>query len=170
MNGTSYASGQIIARGVDPNWKIVGAADFDGDTQTDILFQNQANGTVALWLMNGTSYSSGLIDGTGAWRSCARRSRPSKPRASGWRRFWRPCSRWRARMRVRSWQARRWPASMRSSRGAWNAPGAVRSKAVGRLCSSNASARMPSSREIQCCFPARSRICSTTPSATPVVA
>jgi len=42
----------------DPNWQIVGAADFDNDTQTDILWRNVTTGTNVVWYMNGTDWSS----------------------------------------------------------------------------------------------------------------
>jgi hypothetical protein len=35
------------------SWTIVGTGDFDGDGKTDILWRN-SDGTVGLWLMNGT--------------------------------------------------------------------------------------------------------------------
>ena len=41
----------------DPNWQIVGAADFDNDTQTDILWRNVSTGQNVLWFMNGTDWS-----------------------------------------------------------------------------------------------------------------
>jgi hypothetical protein len=37
----------------DPNWNIVGTADFDGDGQTDILWRNAADGNNLVWVMNG---------------------------------------------------------------------------------------------------------------------
>ena len=38
------------------NWTLVGAADLDGDTNSDLLWQN-TNGVLQAWLMNGTAYS-----------------------------------------------------------------------------------------------------------------
>ena len=35
-------------------------ADFNRDGKPDILWQNTATGERAIWLMNGTSYSSGV--------------------------------------------------------------------------------------------------------------
>jgi hypothetical protein len=37
-----------------PDWKVVGAADFDGDGKTDLLFQNDKTGQLVYWRMNGT--------------------------------------------------------------------------------------------------------------------
>jgi len=38
----------------DANWRVVGAADFNGDGHPDLLLQNSANGQLAIWYMNGT--------------------------------------------------------------------------------------------------------------------
>ena len=38
----------------DLNWTINGTGDFNGDGQTDILWQNEAEGGVVVWLMDGT--------------------------------------------------------------------------------------------------------------------
>ncbi len=37
------------------DWRIVGAGDFTGDGQTDLLWRNQANGSNVIWEMNGIS-------------------------------------------------------------------------------------------------------------------
>jgi hypothetical protein len=42
----------------DVNWQIVGAADFDNDTQTDILWRNVYTGSNVVWFMNGTDWMS----------------------------------------------------------------------------------------------------------------
>jgi len=44
----------------DLDWQIVGAADFDNDTQTDILWRNAATGSNVLWFMNGADWSSSV--------------------------------------------------------------------------------------------------------------
>ena len=40
------------------DWKVVGNGDFNGDGNVDIVFQNQVNGTVSCWFMNGISFVS----------------------------------------------------------------------------------------------------------------
>lgn len=37
----------------DPNWKIAATGEFDGDDQVDLVFQH-TDGSLAIWLMNGT--------------------------------------------------------------------------------------------------------------------
>jgi len=37
----------------DPNWRVVGTGDFDGDKDMDVLFQH-TDGTVAVWFMAGS--------------------------------------------------------------------------------------------------------------------
>jgi hypothetical protein len=70
MNGTTISS-EVSAGTVDPVWTIgrtstsaPAAADFNADGDSDILWQNTATGDRLLWLMNGTSFSSGVDLGT----------------------------------------------------------------------------------------------------------
>ncbi len=57
MNGTSIIAGGNLPN-PGPAWHIIGAGDFNGDGNTDILWQNN-DGTPGLWLMNGTSIIGG---------------------------------------------------------------------------------------------------------------
>jgi hypothetical protein len=61
MNGTTLVAGKALSAGAvsDLNWKIVGAADFNGDQLLDLVWHNQATGTLSVWQMNGTNLVSG---------------------------------------------------------------------------------------------------------------
>ncbi|WP_287129155.1 FG-GAP-like repeat-containing protein [Candidatus Cyanaurora vandensis] len=39
-----------------PGWQLAGAADFNGDEETDLLWRNYTTGANEVWLMNGTNY------------------------------------------------------------------------------------------------------------------
>jgi autotransporter-associated beta strand protein len=60
MNGTSPIAGgtQVIDPNPGPAWSAVGAGDFYGDGDADILWQN-ANGQVSIWEMDGTTRTGG---------------------------------------------------------------------------------------------------------------
>jgi hypothetical protein len=52
-DGTSYALLPTVA----PEWRIVGAADFDGDTKPDLVWQNLNTGQRSIWIMNGSTWN-----------------------------------------------------------------------------------------------------------------
>lgn len=54
MDGTAFRFGGVLSKNVvdDPNWSIVGAQDVDGDGRTDILWQHEALGYIAVWYMD----------------------------------------------------------------------------------------------------------------------
>jgi hypothetical protein len=74
MDGTVMVNSMLLnpARAGDNNWKIVATGDMNGDGKSDILWQ-YTDGSLAVWLMNGTT----LIDGAIV--------NPSKPDRPGWR-------------------------------------------------------------------------------------
>jgi hypothetical protein len=55
MDGTRRRDGVVMSPSTvaDLDWEIVGAADFNGDRKTDLLWRHKAQGWVSVWLMNG---------------------------------------------------------------------------------------------------------------------
>jgi hypothetical protein len=59
MNGTTILNSNAAGVGnVATNWSVVGVGDFSGDGMADILWQNNNNGNLAIYLMNGTTITS----------------------------------------------------------------------------------------------------------------
>jgi hypothetical protein len=59
MSGTSLTGGDYLAAVSDPDWTIVGIADFDNDGNVDILWRNSSTGQNYVWFMNGTTLIGG---------------------------------------------------------------------------------------------------------------
>jgi hypothetical protein len=56
MNGPKYVQSRTVTGHVaDKGARLVGAADFDGDRRTDLVWYNEQTGAVTYWLMNGTA-------------------------------------------------------------------------------------------------------------------
>jgi VCBS repeat protein len=55
MNGTNLISPSLFNPGQvpDTDWRIVGTADFNGDSKPDLVWQNQTTGQIGLWFMDG---------------------------------------------------------------------------------------------------------------------
>jgi hypothetical protein len=51
-------SGSAIIGRPAPDWHVVGARDFDGDSKTDVLWRTDNNGPLAIWTMDGTQLKS----------------------------------------------------------------------------------------------------------------
>jgi hypothetical protein len=62
---TGLASSQQAPLGpgpvTDTGWRIRSVGDWDGDGIADLVWHHQADGRVALWLMNGTTQRSGTL-------------------------------------------------------------------------------------------------------------
>jgi hypothetical protein len=58
--GSVIVTGGAPSGGVsDPDWKIVGVADFNGDGNSDYLWQHQLRSDIYVWFMDGTNPVSG---------------------------------------------------------------------------------------------------------------
>ncbi len=57
MNGTTRLQAPLFTPNQvsDTNWKIVGVRDFNSDNKPDLVWQNQINGYIGVWLMNGVT-------------------------------------------------------------------------------------------------------------------
>jgi hypothetical protein len=62
MNGTAFQSASLLRSGqsAGAGWKMVGAGRFNADTKTDLVWQH-SDGRVAIWFMNGLTYTSTTV-------------------------------------------------------------------------------------------------------------
>jgi hypothetical protein len=61
MNTVSF--GAVGPFNPGPNWQVKGTSDFNGDGNSDILWQSD-DGAPAIWLMNGMNFLSGAAAGS----------------------------------------------------------------------------------------------------------
>lgn len=63
MDGTKLLSASLLNPDSpgSGSWRLVGAADWNHDGKSDLLFQNRADLSLAVWLMNGTQLTEGHI-------------------------------------------------------------------------------------------------------------
>ena len=54
MDGTNKIGSALIAGNPGSSWHAIGTGNFNGDSKSDILFQN-TDGQVAIWEMNGSN-------------------------------------------------------------------------------------------------------------------
>jgi len=58
-NSATIDGGNLVNMAPPAGWKVVGVGDFNGDQRSDLVFQNQTTGLLALWYMNGYLYQDG---------------------------------------------------------------------------------------------------------------
>ena len=62
MDGTTLRAGVPFGPAAlpDTRWRVAATGDFDGDGSGDVIFQHETDGTIAAWLMSGTSLLAGV--------------------------------------------------------------------------------------------------------------
>jgi hypothetical protein len=57
MNGPNLILASLLTPSFpgSADWRVMGVTDLNGDGKPDLLFQNRANGTLAIWYMNGAN-------------------------------------------------------------------------------------------------------------------
>jgi len=74
MNGPNAIGSAVPNPGQVDNlgWKIRAVVDLNGDGQTDLIWQNMAEGWLCVWLMNGTNATGGVFlnpaNVSGGWK------------------------------------------------------------------------------------------------------
>ena len=53
MNGLRIVDGSLVGGPTGTDWQITGTGDFNGDSKSDILFQNVQDGSCFIWEMEG---------------------------------------------------------------------------------------------------------------------
>jgi len=60
-NGTTISGGVFVSQTPAVGWKIVGVGDFNADGKSDLVFQHQTSGQIAIWFMDGSLYAGGVL-------------------------------------------------------------------------------------------------------------
>src|SRR4029453_6312376 len=58
MGNGAVKTTTTLVEGLDKYWQILGVADFDGDSQSDLIWRNAIAGDVAVWLIEGGALKS----------------------------------------------------------------------------------------------------------------
>ena len=59
MNGNRLTGGGTVSPNPGPAWKAVGTGDFNGDSHSDVFFQNASSGQASIWEMSGNTLIGG---------------------------------------------------------------------------------------------------------------
>ncbi|MCW3100866.1 MAG: (Myosin heavy-chain) kinase [Chthonomonadaceae bacterium] len=59
VNNTVITGGDYVRPNPFPGWKVVGVGDFNGDGESDLVFQNRTTHQVVIWFMDGPVYQGG---------------------------------------------------------------------------------------------------------------
>lgn len=59
-SNNNFAKQGFVGALNDPNWKVVGSGDFNGDQTSDILFQNAIDGSCYIWQVDGSKPLDGM--------------------------------------------------------------------------------------------------------------
>jgi uncharacterized repeat protein (TIGR01451 family) len=64
MTGPTWNGGyaDVLPTLSDPNWSIVGIADFNGDSNPDLLWRDSVSGRTTIWYMTGPIWNGGYAD------------------------------------------------------------------------------------------------------------
>jgi hypothetical protein len=66
MSGFTATASATILSGLSSAWQIAGTGDFNANHMSDIVLQN-TNGSIAIWLMNGTQIQAGGLLNAPSW-------------------------------------------------------------------------------------------------------
>jgi hypothetical protein len=62
MRDTTLVDGRTFGEGVlPPGWRVAAMGDMDRDGNSDVILQNQSDGRLAIWLMNGPTLVAGVL-------------------------------------------------------------------------------------------------------------
>ena len=62
MQGTKLMDGRLMNPGrVDTKWRIAAVADMNGDSKSDLIWQNELDGHLSVWFMNGYNLTDGHL-------------------------------------------------------------------------------------------------------------
>ena len=60
-NNAAIPGGNFLNVTPDAGWKVVGIGDFNNDGKSDLVFQNQTTGRIAVWFISGASVQGGVL-------------------------------------------------------------------------------------------------------------